>query len=169
MQFLFLHSSSTIMQNQLETIQQDIAAHLQHAQNSFTYNLNKGLGYTWVFVFYIFGGIALLFPFIANKVFPFHVLSKISNSEDVITAIGSKPDTQAFVFGVNALLFLLGILFIIIAMIWQKTITRNSALYAANKLLKQTNTTLLEYNNAKTVEVKSNLKEVEAKALPEIK
>ena len=154
------------MQPTLENIQQELSAHLQAVQNSFSYTINKGLGYTIVFGFYILGLLALVFPFIANKVFPFHVLSKISNTEAVITAIGSKPDTQAFVFGVNALLFLLGVLLIIIAMIWQKSVARNSALYAANKLIKQTNTKLLSLTDKQSAEKLTELKEVVAKELP---
>jgi hypothetical protein len=165
----FVHKLFNMTNSVTETIQQDIAMHLQSAQNSFSYNVNKGLGYTIVFIFYILGILALIFPFIANRVFPFQVLSKISNTDAVINAIGSKADAQAFVFGVNALLFLLGVLLIIIAMIWQKSITRNSALYAANKLLKQINTKLLDLAKGNTEDKKSDWKELEAKELPEIK
>jgi uncharacterized membrane protein len=130
------------------SIQKEVENHLHlYSKNNFVMAIHKGLNYTWVFLLYALGIFALIFPFIANRVFPFHVLSKVSNSEAVILAIGSKPDAQAFVFGVYALMILLGVFIIIIAMMMQKGIAKNSALQQANTILKKANEAMLLHQN----------------------
>jgi ABC-type multidrug transport system fused ATPase/permease subunit len=114
----------------------DIEKHLNaNHQNVFLHAIHNGFRYTGVFILYLLGLFSLFFPLIANRVFPFQVLNKISNSENVILAIGSKPDAQAFVFGVYALFILLGILLFCLAIILQKSITRKNEIFNANKLL----------------------------------
>jgi hypothetical protein len=108
------------------------------SKGTLAYYGNKSLNLIGTWVLYALGVFVLLTIFISDKVFPFHLLSKINGSTDVINAIGSKNEAQAFVFAVKALLALCGILLILLG----NFISRVSA---KNTLIRNTADSLNKY------------------------
>lgn len=84
-------------------------------KSSITNMVNKSARYFIGYLLYILGIACFLFIFIMNNVMPFHVLSKIEHTEQVITAIGSRGDAQAFAIAVKALVGIIGFLLILLA------------------------------------------------------
>jgi hypothetical protein len=108
------------------------------SQSTIAYYSNRTLNLIGTYLLYALGVFVLLTIFISDKVFPFHLLSKINGSEDVIHAIGSKSEAQAFVFAVKALLGLCGILLIMMG-------NNISRVAGKNKLLRTTADSLNKY------------------------
>jgi hypothetical protein len=113
-----------------------IEAYLATTQkNKLTTFINNSFRLLFVIVCYCIGVGLLFFPFILQHVFPFHILGRIEHTEAVITAIGSKPDVQAFAFSLRAVLFLMGIVIIAIATVLQKNMAIAKQVQQANLLL----------------------------------
>jgi hypothetical protein len=133
--------------------------------------VNKGARYFTGYLLYILGIACILFIFIMNNVMPFHVLSKIEHTEQVITAIGSRGDAQAFAVAVKALVGIIGLLLILLGSHQIKLIRKRNDQSNALNSLKQCIDELKQFQVkpaaiASKLENGATLKEVEPKDFP---
>jgi hypothetical protein len=134
-----------------------------------TYAIGQGTNWIVSWLCYLLGLLCFLLPFIMKNVFPFHVISKLDNSTNVIEAIGSKGDVQAFTFAVRALLVVIGILLFIVGNFVHSISKRNAVIKSsntlANKLLKEMETSIAQSDlKANTLEGGAVLKPMEPKS-----
>jgi hypothetical protein len=141
-----------------------------YSTNSISHFFQKGFGYLLIFILWVIGIGFIVLPFIIYHLFPFHILSRIENTNAVIYAIGSKPDVQAFGFSIRAILF-----WIIIAMQLQKNIHTHSTIVKSNSLIEKALEVMQKQNIFSSQEILKMpiqdigaIKQLEAKDLPPI-
>jgi hypothetical protein len=146
-----------------------------YSTNSISHFFQKGFGYLLIFILWVIGIGFIVLPFVIYHLFPFHILSRIENTNAVIYAIGSKPDVHAFGIAIRAILFLVGILWIIIAMLLQKNIHTNSTIVKSNSLIEKALEVMQKQNIFSSQEILKTpmqdigvIKQLEAKDLPPI-
>jgi hypothetical protein len=136
--------------------------------------LGRGMDLIIEFSLYLAGLGCLVFIFIMNKVFPFHVLGEIVTKDIFKQAITNTGDMEMFNMGVKGLVAIIGILFIIMGMMKNSASKRKRLLQKSGVELKSIEAFYL--NQKRTIESHipkteavvetSELKIVEAKEFP---
>jgi hypothetical protein len=120
-------------------------------QNNFTYYMSV-TGYTILsLILFLMGLFFIAMPFFADKVFPFHLLSKIENTTTVIETLGGKGETSSFAFGVKILMVVCGLLAIFLGSMFNAVKNRN-------KIIQNTSSSIKEILQANEKELQDSLK-----------
>jgi hypothetical protein len=128
-----------------------VAINKSTKQNSFSYYMSI-TGYTILsLILFLIGLFCIAMPFFADKVFPFHLLSKIENTTGVIEALGGKGETGSFAFGVKILMVVCGLLALFLG-------SMVNAVKNRNKIIQNTSTSIKEILKANEKELQDSLK-----------